>query len=30
MGIEINILKRNPAAVPDMNAYNSCGSETLR
>ena len=30
MRIEINTFKRNPAALPDMNACNSCGSKTLR
>lgn len=28
MGIEINTLQSNPAALPDMNACDSCASET--
>lgn len=29
MRIEINVLKRRSAALPDLNACNSCGSKTL-
>lgn len=28
--MEINILQRNPAVLPDMNSCNSCGSKTLK